>query len=112
MSATSFAVIPDGAPSEPHWMVSVTRRGNIHHRTTLAPAARIRASPSPNPAGSPSTPPSPHAGTPPKSPAKLRHAQFVPYMNRFSQPQVTPALAAHASGTAHEAPPASAAPGP
>src|SRR5512140_1819726 len=100
MSAVSDGAIPEGAPSWPHWMVSVRRRGNIHQRITLAPADFICASPSAKGAGLPFTPARPHAETPPKSPAKLRHAQFAPYMKRVSHPQVTPApLVAHASGT-------------
>src|SRR5512138_2708069 len=104
MSAVRVGVIPEGAPSAPHWMVSVRSRGNIHQRMTLAPAAFIFASPSAKGAGLPSMPARPHEETPPKSPAKLRHAQFAPYMKRVSHFQVTPApFTAHASGT-HSAP--------
>src|SRR5512144_1601731 len=100
MSAVSDGAIPEGAPSGSHRMVSVRRRGNIHQRITLAPADFICASPSANGAGLPSTPATPHEETPPKSAAKLRHAQFAPYMNRFSHLQVTPApVVAQASGT-------------
>src|SRR5512145_2089392 len=91
MSATRLPPMPLGAPSGPHSIEGETSRGNIHQRITETPAAFMSAMTSENAPGSVETP-GPHP--PPKSPAKLFQAQLVPYMNRFSHCQVTPATGA------------------
>ncbi len=59
-------------------MLSVRKRGNIHHRMTLTPASFIALMSAENRSRALATPGKPQADTPPKSPPQLLHAQFTP----------------------------------
>jgi hypothetical protein len=78
MSAASVPPMPPGVSSAFHRMLSVRKRGNIHQRMTLAPAAFIWARSAEKASRSAATPIKPQADIPPKSPHQRFQAKFTP----------------------------------